>query len=126
MCDHDMPIKLYLDEDITAASHLAATLRQRGFDVISTIEAGNRTLDDQSQFAYAIAHQRVMLTFNIRDFVPLAQAFYAGGQAFPGLVVSPHLQGHRFDQLLKLVLNLLNQVDEVSMRNTIRFLQEFQ
>jgi len=42
------------------------------------------------------------------------------------IVVSPHLQGHRFDYLLRLVLNLLNQVDEASMRNTIRFLQEFQ
>lgn len=41
-------------------------------------------------------------------------------------ITSPYLQGHRFDSLLKLVLNLLNQVDEASMRNTIRFLQEFQ
>lgn len=121
-----MTVKLYLDEDITAASHLAATLRQRGFDVISTVEAGNRTTDDRSQFAYAIAEQRVLLTFNIRDFVPIAEEFYASGQEFPGLIVSPHLQGHRFDYLLKLVLNLLNQVDEASMRNTIRFLQGFQ
>lgn len=121
-----MTIKLYLDEDITAASHLAATLRQRGFDVVSTIEVGNRSADDRSQFAYAIAQQRVLLTFNIRDFVPLAQAFYADGQEFPGLVVSPHLQGHRFESLLKLVLNLLDQADAASMRNTIRFLQEFQ
>ena len=121
-----MAIKLYLDEDITAASHLATTLRQRGFDVVSTIEVGNRSADDRAQFAYAIAHKRVLLTFNIWDFVPLAQAFYAHGQEFPGLVVSPHLQGHRFESLLKLVLNLLNQTDEASMRNTIRFLQEFQ
>lgn len=121
-----MGIKLYLDEDITAASHLAATLRQRGFNVVSTIEAGNRTLDDRSQFAYAIAQGRVLLTFNVRDFVPLAQGFYAEGREFPGLIVSPHLQGHRFDYLLKLVLNLLDKADEASMRNTIRFLQEFQ
>lgn len=121
-----MAIKLYLDEDITGASHLAATLRQRGFDVVSTIEAGNRMANDRIQFAYAIAQRRVLLTFNIRDFVPLAHEFYASGEEFPGLVVSPHLQGHRFDYLLKLVLNLLNQVDEASMRNSIRFLQEFQ
>lgn len=121
-----MPVKLYLDEDITASSHLAATLRQRGFDAISTIEAGNRKQDDRAQFAFAVAEQRVLLTFNIRDFVPLAQEYYADGKDFPGLIVSPQLQGHRFEQLLKLVLNLLNQTDDVSMRNTIRFLQEFQ
>lgn len=121
-----MSIKLYLDEDITAAPHLATTLRRRGFDAVSTIEVGNRKLDDRSQFAYAIATQRVLLTFNIQDYVPLAQEFYADGREFPGLVVSPHLQGHRFEYLLKLVLNLLSQTDEISMWNTIRFLQEFQ
>lgn len=121
-----MAIKLYLDEDITGGPHLAATLRRRGFDVISTIDAGNRSLDDREQFAYVIAQDRVLVTFNIQDYIPLAQELYANGQEFPGIVVSPHLQGHRFDSLLKLVLNLLNQVDEVSMRNTIRFLQEFQ
>lgn len=120
-----MAIKLYLDEDITAAPHLAATLRRRGFDVVSTIDAGNRSLDDRSQFAYAIAEGRVLVTFNIQDYIPLAQELYAGGREFPGLIISPHIQGHRFDYLLKLVLNLLNQVDEASMWNTIRFLQEF-
>ena len=70
--------------------------------------------------------QRVLLTLNIRDFVPLAEEFYANGQEFPGLIVSPYLQGHRFDYRLKLVLTLLNQVDEASMRNTIRFLHAFQ
>jgi hypothetical protein len=119
-------IKLYLDEDITAGPHLAATLRRRGFDVVNTIDVGNRKLDDQAQFAYAIAQQRVLLTFNIHDYIPLAQEFYAAGQEFPGLIVSPQLQGHRFETLLKLILNLLNQVDVASMRNTIRFLQEFQ
>ena len=121
-----MAIKLYLDEDITAAPHLAATLRRRGFDVVSTIDAGNRKLDDRSQLAYAIAEGRILVTFNIQDYIPLVQELYADGREFPGLVVSPHLQGHRFDYLVKLVLNLLNQVDEASMRNTIRFLQEFQ
>lgn len=121
-----MAIKLYLDEDITAASHLAATLRQRGFDAVSTIEVGNRRLDDRAQFTYAIAEGRVLLTFNIQDYIPLAQEFYAENREFPGLIVSPQIQGHRFQQLVRLVLNLLDQTDEKSMRNTIRFLQEFQ
>lgn len=120
-----MAMRLYLDADITASPFLAATLRQRGFDVVSAVEAGNSDLGDVEQFHYAIAQQRVLLTFNIKDFVPLARALYAEGQPFPGLVVSPQIQGEQFHLLLRLVLNLLNRVDETAMRNTIRFLQEF-
>lgn len=69
----------------------ATTLRHCGFDVVSTIDAGNRKLDDRSQFAYAIAEGRVLLTFNIQDYILLAQELYADGSEFPGLVVSPHL-----------------------------------
>ncbi|RIK35594.1 MAG: hypothetical protein DCC55_29880 [Chloroflexi bacterium] len=61
----------------------------------------------------------------LKDFVPLADAFYEEGREFPGLIVSPQLQGDQFHLLLRLVLNLLNRVDETAMRNTIRFLQEF-
>jgi hypothetical protein len=118
-------MQLYLDADITAGPFLAAILLQRGFDVVSAVESGNDDLGDQAQFNYAIAQQRVLLTFNIKDFVPLARALYEKGQEFPGLVVSPQIQGEQFHLLLRLVLNLLNHVDETAMRNTIRFLQEF-
>lgn len=118
-------IRLYLDADITASPLLAKTLRQRGFDVISAVEAGNDSLDDWSQFEYAIRQQRVLLTFNIKDFIPIATQNYAQGREFPGLIVSPQIKGDKFSYLLRLVLNLLNQVEESEMHNTIRYLQEY-
>ncbi len=104
-----MAIRLYLDADITAGPLLAAILRQRGFDVISAVDVGNDALSDAGQFDYAVEHQRVLLTFNIKDFIPLAETFYAEGREFPGLVVSPQIKGMQFSHLLRLVLNLLNQ-----------------
>ncbi len=120
-----MAPKLYLDADITAAPLLAKTLRQRGFDVVSAVEAGNDELSDQGQFAYANAENRVLLTFNIKDFVPLARAEYAAGRSFPGLIVSPQIKGDQFSLLLRLVLQLLHRTEDDAMRNSIRFLQEY-
>jgi len=116
-------IKLYLDADITAGPFLASTLSERGFDAVSV---GNDGLDDRAQLDYALAQNRVLLTFNIKDFIPLAQELYAQEKEFPGLVVSPQIKGDKFSYLLRLVLNLLNKVDESSMHNTVRYLQEFE
>ena len=118
-------IKLYLDEDITSGPALAANLRQRGFDVVSVVELGHGGWTDEEQFEYAISTGRALLTFNIKDFIPLAQNFYNNGQEFSGLIVSPQIKRAQFSLLLRSILNLLNQVDEASMRNTVRFLQEF-
>ena len=121
-----MTIKLYLDADITAAPLLASSLRERGFDVISAVEVGNDALSDVAQFEYAISQQRVLVTFNIKDFVPLAEQFYVEGRQFSGLIVSPQIKGAQFSLLLRLILNLLHRVDDVSMQNAIHFLQSFQ
>lgn len=120
-----MSIKLYLDADITAAPLLAKTLRQRGFDVVSAVELGNDAWSDREQFAFAVAQKRVLVTFNIKDFVPLAREEYAAGRTFPGLIVSPQIKGDRFSLLLQLILHLLQRMDADAMRDSIRFLQEY-
>ena len=48
-----MTIKLYLDEDMDVA--LATALRQRGFDALTTQEAGNTHRPDEQQLAFAAA-----------------------------------------------------------------------
>lgn len=119
------PIKLYLDADITSGPLLASILRQRHFDVVSAVEVGNSALLDYDQLAYAVQHQRTLLTFNTADFVTLGREYYAQGQLHYGIIVSPQLKKDQFGLLLQLVLNLLNGVDAPHVQNTIRFLQEF-
>lgn len=120
-----MAVKLYLDADVTAAPLLASTLRQRGFDVVSAVEVGNDGLSDREQFEYAIEHERALLTFNIKDFVPLARTFYEADRSHSGLIVSPQIKGDEFHVLLRLILRLLHQTDEGQKHNTVRYLQEF-
>lgn len=60
-------IRLYLDED-TMDSDLLAALRRRTVDVISTVEAEMLSRSDEEQLQWALKHQRVIYSFNVRDF----------------------------------------------------------
>jgi predicted nuclease of predicted toxin-antitoxin system len=61
-------VRLYFDRHIMA--RLAADLRGRGYEVLTTEEAGKDTASDEEQLAFATAAKRSILTFNIRDFAP--------------------------------------------------------
>jgi predicted nuclease of predicted toxin-antitoxin system len=62
-------VRLYFDRHIM--KRLAADLRSRGYDVLTTEEAAKDTASDQEQLAFATAEGRAILTFNIREFAPL-------------------------------------------------------
>jgi predicted nuclease of predicted toxin-antitoxin system len=54
-------IRLYFDRHIMA--RLAVDLRGRGYDVLTTEEAGKDTASDEEQLAFATAENRAILTF---------------------------------------------------------------
>jgi hypothetical protein len=58
--------RLYFDRHIMA--RLAIDLRSRGYDVLTTEEAGLDTATDEQQLTFAAGERRAILTFNIRDF----------------------------------------------------------
>jgi predicted nuclease of predicted toxin-antitoxin system len=118
-------IRLLIDEDVSKGPQLASALRRRGFDVVAVQEVGRIGLTDQEQLDYAVAEGRTFLTFNIKDFVRYAREWYEARREHPGIIVSAHLTGRQFGELLRCTLNLLNTLTAEEMRNTIRFLQEF-
>ncbi len=63
-----------------------------------------------------------MLTFNHRDFAPLAQLWYETGQQHAGIILSTQLSR---GELLRLLRNLLSKLTANEMANTVRWLQEF-
>lgn len=83
-------IKLYLDEDVHP--ELAPALRNRGFDVVSTHEVpGRKGSSDLEQIEYAISQERVILTFNTRDYILLYKRLLQEGKNLYGIIVSPHI-----------------------------------
>ena len=75
----DEALRYYFDEHIDPA--IAAGLRLRGIDVLTTEEAkrAHQGLDDPDQLAYAAAQGRVIVTSD-RDFIKYAEMLvpYAG------------------------------------------------
>lgn len=115
-----MAIRLYLDEDVYLL--LAKVLRERAYDAISAHECGNRGKADIEQFAFAEQQGRSLLTFNARDFVPIAAKAMTANQAFPGLIVAEQLP---FRELLRRTCRLLDSKTPEQIVSSIVWLSDF-
>jgi hypothetical protein len=64
-------MKFYSDENFPYAS--VEALRKLGHDVLTTLEAGqaDQRIPDHEVLAYAIRENRIVLTFNRKDFIRL-------------------------------------------------------
>ncbi len=79
-------IELYLDEDVSAL--LLKRLRSRGFDATSAQEGGQIGISDDAQLAYAVSHQRTLITHNRIHFERLAQEYFAGARKHHGIIIA--------------------------------------
>lgn len=78
--------RLLLDADISPAA--AVALRERGHDVIAARE--NRTLErmtDGALLARATLDGRVLVTYNVRDFLALSRQLAHAERAHAGIAV---------------------------------------
>lgn len=109
--------KLLLDEHIWA--YLAKILREQGFDVTHVNEVDLIAMPDKKIMEYAANKHMAIVTFNIKDYVPLAIQYYEDGNEHYGVVVSRELsQG----ELQRRVTKLLKSVTVEELMNTVRFL----
>jgi uncharacterized protein with PIN domain len=94
-------IKLFTDEHVH--SGLAATLRQRGYDVVGCHEMrrGNQGIADESQLIYATEHGRALLTNDLEDFARLDQSWKVSGRRHAGIILYTRIA--TFSELLRCV-----------------------
>ena len=116
-------LRLYFDRHIM--KQLAVDLRQRGYDVLTTEEANLDTASDEDQLTFAADQNRVILTFNIRDFAPLHEQWTADARPHAGIVVSQQLGSRQYGLLLARMLKLLNQMTAEEMRSNLVHLEQF-
>jgi predicted nuclease of predicted toxin-antitoxin system len=116
-------VRLYLDRHVM--TRLAVDLRGRGFDVQTTQEAGKDITPDEEQLAFATTERRAILTFNIRDFAPLHEAWQAAQHSHAGIVVSQQLGSREYGLLLHRTLRLLNHFTADEMVNNFVHLEQF-
>lgn len=115
---------LLLDEML--AGSIAAQLRARGHDVLAVVEDPSMTgLSDEEVLASATASGRVVVTLNVRDFVPLAQRWRSAGRSHAGLVL---VSSRAFPQDRSFVGALVKALDKLLTEDppssdTVMFLQ---
>ena len=79
-------MKLLLDE--MYPSFIARELRARGRDVISVHDAPGSGTSDERVLAFARSEGRAVVTENVRDYRPLAEALLLAGDSHAGLILT--------------------------------------
>lgn len=110
-------IRLYLDEDVTVL--LAELIQARGFEAITTRDAGNLHQSDEAQLTFATQQRMVVVTHNRLDFEQLAQAYFMQGRRHAGIIIA--VRRSPYDMVRRLV-KILNHVTADEMYNQVRYI----
>jgi len=84
-----VPLPLYLDQDSLTAA-VVAGLRAGGIDVLTSHEAGQQRLSDESQLLFALSTGRMLYTGNRRDFGRIHRDWMATAREHAGIIVRSH------------------------------------
>ncbi len=109
--------RLYLDEDVYHA--VAVGLRRRGFDVLTTSEAGRCGSSDEDQLGFAASQRRVLFTFNRGDFARLHAESLTAGRHHRGIIVS--LQAE-IGPVIRALARLLSESDAAGLMDRLVWL----
>uniref|UniRef100_B8HTZ3 DUF5615 domain-containing protein n=1 Tax=Cyanothece sp. (strain PCC 7425 / ATCC 29141) TaxID=395961 RepID=B8HTZ3_CYAP4 len=115
-------IRLYLDEDATH-NRLLQALRNRGADVISTVEAGRLSRSDTDQLEWALNNRRVIYSFNVRDFYQLHTEWLGQSRTHAGIILSK--QDYGIGDQVRGLLQLITSKPAEEMENQVEFLGEW-
>jgi predicted nuclease of predicted toxin-antitoxin system len=114
-------LKLYLNENLSW--RIAKSLREYGYDVISSHEAEMDQADDPTQFAFAVKQGRAVVTNNFRDFVALDEEYTAKGKSHYGIIFTVK---YSLPLLIRCLRTVVESVSQEHMMNQIRWLNEFE
>lgn len=89
-----------MDEEVLQA------LRSRGLDVITVAEAGMLGRSDEEHLNWALVHNRVLYSFNARDFYRLHTRLLEQGQSHAGIILAPQ-QRYSVGEQMRGILRLI-------------------
>lgn len=113
-------IRLYIDEDASRKSFVEA-LRNAKIDTLTTSEAGNLSIPDSEQLIWASKNNRVIYTFNVKDYCRLHKKYMLEAQQHPGIIVASR-QSYSIGEQLKGLQNLVASLSVEEINNQLIFL----
>jgi predicted nuclease of predicted toxin-antitoxin system len=116
-------ILLYIDEDFMDEDFVQA-LRTRNVDVLTVADVGMLHRSDEEQLDWAIVNNRVIFSFNTRDFYKLHTTRLEQDLSHGGIILAPQ-QRYGIGDLMRGVLRLINSVSAEKMRGQVEFLSNW-
>ncbi len=113
-------ISLYMDEDSTARS-LAFTLKSRGVDVITALEANRLGYSDEEQLIWATSQGRSLYSSNVRDFYYLHTLFLEQKRNHTGIILVQQ-QRYSMGEIMRGILQLIATKSAEEMIDQVEFL----
>ncbi|MEK7866419.1 MAG: DUF5615 family PIN-like protein [Planctomycetota bacterium] len=103
-------VRLFLDEDVSVL--VAKLVVARGFEALTTRDAGRVGRNDEDQLAFAASEQMALLTHNRVHFETLAVRWASEGRHHSGVLIAAR---HPPRELLARLLRIINRrtADEV-------------
>lgn len=119
-------MRLYIDEDASHGS-LLRQLRAAGHDLQAPSAVGLLGECDARQLRHAIAQQRVMLSYNDRDFRELHYLVVESGGHHAGIIVMRRDNDPRKDLSLRGITNALSKLEHsgLPMLDTLHVLNQW-
>lgn len=115
-------IRLYLDED-TIKKALIQALRNADLDVITVADASRLGYCDEEQLIWATEHERVIYSFNVKDFCQLHGNFITQGKSHAGIILAQ--QQYSVGQQLRGLLKLATDKSDTQMINQLVFVSAY-
>jgi hypothetical protein len=106
--------KVYLDEDVHPI--IADALRLRGWQALTTNDAGRRGAGDRDQVRFADENGYAFLTYNVRDLSRIHYEMLAAGEHHSGIIVAVQDDPRR---TIRALLNLLASVSAAALGDSL-------
>ena len=107
-----------MDEDFVQA------LRSRDVDVLTVADVGMLHRTDEEQLTWATENNRVVFSFNTRDFYRLHTFLLEQGLSHSGMILAPQ-QRYGIGELLRGVLRSINTKSAEEMVGQVEFLSDW-
>jgi hypothetical protein len=119
-------VKLYLDDD-TVASLLVSLLRKSGHDVLIPADLGMSGRHDAEHLLRCVQEDRVFLTKNYRDFVPIHALVIGCTGTHTGIIVIRHEDDRRKNMMPKAIVTAVGKVEQAypDLTNELVFLNDW-
>jgi Domain of unknown function (DUF5615) len=115
-----MTIRLYFDED-TSDTDLLKALQMRGVDAVAAVPSGMGGRLDPDQLRWATGQNRVLYSFNRRDFCRIHSEWMQAGHTHSGIILAVQ-QRYSVGEQMRRLLRLLNSLSAEDMINRLEFL----